>query len=170
VKPAREHLRDRRRSAPARLELATSWFVGRRKETTWGSGTPLPRCFRAFSVARGNPRTLRAATDCQSFVSQWVATPTRSRSPRPPDVCRRSRISNQKSTSGQQTAVLKPREWHRESPASGRAYASPVVSTRHHVAVVFGGLAGTVICVLAWKGASCSNSPRFANHSAPVQC
>ena len=55
---------------PARLERATSWFVGRRKESTGGSGTPLPLVFIRKLATRDNPPQPRAATDCQSFVSR----------------------------------------------------------------------------------------------------
>jgi hypothetical protein len=59
----------KRVARPAGLEPATSWFVARRKEATWGSGTPLPLAFRPNSPTWGNCRTLRGATICQSFVS-----------------------------------------------------------------------------------------------------
>jgi hypothetical protein len=61
---------------PARLERATSWFVAGRRESTRGSGTPLPQCFRAFSITRGYSRAPRAATDCLPFVSQFRAAAT----------------------------------------------------------------------------------------------
>ena len=41
---ARDH--ERRLVRPARLERATSWFVAGRRESTGGSGRPLPQCFR----------------------------------------------------------------------------------------------------------------------------
>ena len=55
---------------PARLERATSWFVAGRRESTRGSGTPLPQCFRASPITRDHSRTPRAATDCLPFVSR----------------------------------------------------------------------------------------------------
>jgi hypothetical protein len=74
---------------PARLERATSWFVAGRRESTGGSGRPLPQCFR-WSVDRPNhPRQPRAAADCLPFVSRatlWFWDPTglflRSKEPR----------------------------------------------------------------------------------------
>lgn len=42
----------------------------RRKETTRGSGRPLPQCFRPSLITRDNSRTPRTATDCLPFVSQ----------------------------------------------------------------------------------------------------
>jgi len=55
---------------PAGLEPAPPGLEARRKETTGGSGRPLPQCFRGFSITRGNPRTPRTATDCLPFVSR----------------------------------------------------------------------------------------------------
>src|SRR5438876_6373462 len=60
----------------AGLEPATSWFVGRRKGAIGGSGRPLPHVFRPVFAIWDNPRKLRAATDCQSFVSHGRATGT----------------------------------------------------------------------------------------------
>src|SRR3954467_8061921 len=57
----------------AGLEPATSWFVASRKETTGGSVEPLPLISLTFRHTPNHPRPPRAATDCQSFVSQLSA-------------------------------------------------------------------------------------------------
>jgi hypothetical protein len=63
----------KRLARPAGLEPATSWFVACGKETTGGGGKPLPLILLAFCQTPNHLRPPRAATDCQSFVSQLAA-------------------------------------------------------------------------------------------------
>ena len=53
-----------------RIELSTLRFSVTTKEATRGSGKPLPLILLAFRQIPDNPKPLRAATDCQSFVSR----------------------------------------------------------------------------------------------------
>ena len=60
---------------PAGLEPAISWFVASGKEAIGGSGKPLPLVSLGHLTTRGNPRKLRAATACKSFVSRPASGP-----------------------------------------------------------------------------------------------
>jgi hypothetical protein len=59
-----------------RTELSTLRFSARTKEATRGSGTPLPLILLVFPQTPDHLKPPRAATDCQSFVSQTVASIT----------------------------------------------------------------------------------------------
>jgi hypothetical protein len=61
---------------PAGFEPAAFGSGGQRKETTGGSVEPLPLILLAFCHIPNHPRLPRAATDCQSFVSQLTPQPT----------------------------------------------------------------------------------------------
>jgi len=54
---------------PARLERATSWFVAGRRESTGGSGRPLPQCFR-WSGNRPKPPETASSRRGLSAVCQ----------------------------------------------------------------------------------------------------
>src|SRR5262249_19219297 len=55
------------------LEPVTPGLEGPRKEATGSSTEPLLPFFLSNSTIWGNPRTLRAATHCQSFVSRLAS-------------------------------------------------------------------------------------------------
>src|SRR5437660_9728971 len=60
---------------PAGLEPATPGLEVHRKEATRGSTMLLPLISFTFCQAPDHPRLLRAATDCQSFVSRLSPPP-----------------------------------------------------------------------------------------------
>jgi hypothetical protein len=62
-------IHERRLVRPARLERATSWFVAGRRESTGGSGRPLPQCFRC-SVDRPKPPETASSRRGLSAVCQ----------------------------------------------------------------------------------------------------
>ena len=64
---------ERRLARPTGFEPVAFGSGGRGKETTGGSAEPLPLILLAFCQTPDHPRPLRAATDCQSFVSHGSA-------------------------------------------------------------------------------------------------